>query len=283
MTAALGLPLALLLGIVIDLTAGGVGRLAGAERRWWGRLTDRWSELRRLWGKGREAERVAVLETVGGAGSLLGAGIAGAAAIGAVPGTLPLVYLGLLAAALGGHVAASASVTGEGSGEATGARLRAVMVEPAFVVALGAAFLRWGAVDLEGARGAQEVLGPGLTLGPPLALAGLAISAVVIAVGGAVRAAPASSGRPSGASLVIALARWAAGGATALVVASLVGGPGPGDAEDAPVLAAAALGAAIVAGVAGGMAGRARGRALALALSVLVLASAAGAVLVAMG
>jgi hypothetical protein len=283
MSAALGLPLALLVGIVADLTSWAVGRLAGGERRWWGRLTDRWGELRRLWGKGPEAERVAVLEAVGGAGSLLGAGIAGAAAIGAVPGTLPLVYLGLLAAAIGGHVAASASVTDEGSRDATGARLRAVMVEPAFVVALGAAFLRWGAVDLEGARGAQEVLGTGLTLGPPLALAGLAVSATVIAVGGAVRAAPVSSGGPSGGSLVVALARWATGGATALVVASLVGGPGPGGSEDALILTAAALGAAIVAGVAGGLAGRVRGRAGTLALAVLMLASAAGAVLVAMG
>jgi hypothetical protein len=277
MTAALGLPLALVLGIVADLTAGLIGRLTGGDRRWWGKLTDRWGELRRLWGKGRQAERVALVEAAGVAGSLLGAGIASAAAIGAVPGSLPLVYLGLLAAALGGHVAASATE------DDNGARLRAAMVEPAFVAALGAAFLRWRAVDLEGARGAQEVLGPGLTVGPPLALAGLAVSAAVIAVGGAARGTPAPSRGPAGASLVTALARWATAGCTALVVASLVGGPGPGTSRDILILAAAALCASIVVGVAGGLAGRVRGRAWTLALAALLLASAAGVALVAVG
>jgi hypothetical protein len=280
MTAALGLPLALLLGVVADLTGGAVERLAGGDRRWWRRLTDRWGELVRLWRKGRQAERVAPVEAAGVAGSLVGAGIASAAAIGAVPGSLPLVYLGLLAAALGGHVAASATATVVDTGDA-GSRLRAGLVEPAFVVALGAAFLRWGAVDLEGARGAQEVLGPGLVVGPPLALAGLAISAAVVAVGGAARAEPAPSRGPAGGSLVTALAWWATTGCTALVVASLVGGPGPGDARDTVVLAAAAVGTSIVVGVAGGLVGRARGRTGTLALAALVLASAAGAALVA--
>jgi hypothetical protein len=279
MTAALGLPLALLLGIVADLTGGLVGRLAGGDRRWWGRFIDRWGDLRRLWGKGRQAERVALVEAAGVAGSLVGAGIASAAAIGAVPGSLPLVYMGLLAAALGGHVAASA--TEDDAVEANRAGLRAAMVEPAFVAALGAAFLRWGAVNLEGARGAQEVLGPGLAVGPPLALAGLAVSATVVAVGGAARAAPAPSGGPAGASLVTALARWATAGCTALVVASLVGGPGPGGGRDTLILAAAAAGTSIVIGVAGGLAGRVRGRAGTLALAALALASAAGVALVA--
>lgn len=280
MTAALGLPLALLLGMVADLTAGAVERLTGGDRRWWGRLTDRWGELLRLSRRGRQTERVALVEAAGVAGSLLGAGIAGAAAIGAVPGSLPLVYLGLLAAALGGHVAGSAAATEDASRDA-GSRLRAALVEPAFVVALGAAFLRWGAFDLEGARGAQQVLGPGLVVGPPLALAGLGISAAVVAVGGAARAAPTPSRGPAGAFLLSALARWGTAGCTALVVASLIGGPGPGDARDTLVLAATAVGTSIVVGAAGGLAGRVGGRAGTLALTALVLSSAAGAALVA--
>ncbi|HJV05647.1 MAG TPA: hypothetical protein VJ868_10340, partial [Actinomycetota bacterium] len=194
MTAALALPLplALALGILADAVAGVAARMAGGERAWWRRITDRWGEVKRLTGPGRVVERATVLEALGAGGSMLGAGIAAAAAVGAAPGTLALVYLGLLAAAGGGHLIAAGGSEEEGD-LAAAARLRAALVEPAFVVALGVSFLRWGAVDLEAVRGAQEVLGAGVTLGPGLALAGLILGAVVVAAAGALRTAPVPS------------------------------------------------------------------------------------------
>jgi hypothetical protein len=274
MIAAIGLPLALLLGIVADLVSGGAGRALGRDRRWWGRLTDRWGEVRRLWGKGRASERASALEAVGTAGALLGSGIVGAAAIGAIPGNLPLVYLGLLGATAGGYLAASASAPEE---RPPGSRLRAALAEPAFVTALGAAFLRWGALDLEGAFGAQEILGPGIVVGPPAALAGLVVSTVVILIAGPLRGTPAPPDGPGGASLLAALSRWGAAGATGLLVASLVGGPvGP----DVVVFAAAAVGSVVVLGVAEALAGSLRGRTGTLLLVALTVLAAAGAVLV---
>jgi hypothetical protein len=274
MTAAIGLPLALLLGIVADLIAGGVDRALGRERRWWGRLTDRWDELRRAWGKGRGGERASVLEAVGAAGALLGAGIAAAAAIGQIPGTLPLVYLSLLGATAGAHLAAAASA------DRTAARLRAVLVEPAFVTALGAAFLRWGVPDLEGASGAQEILGPGIAVGPPLALAGLLVAGMVVLVAGALRPPPARADPPAAASFLAAFARWAAAGATALVVASLIAGPLPDGPSDLAVSVGAAAGCAVVLGGAGALA-HLRGRAAAAAMVALTVFAAGAAVLVA--
>jgi hypothetical protein len=274
MIAAIGLPLALLLGIVADLVAGGVGRALGKERRWWGRLTDRWGELRMAWGRGRAAERASVLEALGTAAALLGAGIAAAAAIGQIPGTLPLVYLSLLGATAGAHLAAAASA------DRTGGRFRAVLVEPAFATALGAAFLRWGVPDLEGASGAQKILGPGIAVGPPLALAGLLVAASVVLVAGALRPAPAREGEPAAASLMAAFARWAGAGATALVVASLIAGPVPGGASDVAVSIGAAVGCAVILGGAGAVA-HLRGRAGAAAMVALTVMAAGAVVLVA--
>jgi hypothetical protein len=275
MIAAVGLPLALLLGLVADLMAGGLERVLGRERRWWGRLTDRWDEVRRLWGKRRAGERASVLEAAGAAAALLGAGIVAAASIGQIPGTLPLVYLGLLGATGGSHLAASTSAA------RAGARLRAVLVEPAFVTALGAAFLRWGASDLEGISGAQEILGPGIAVGPPLALAGLVVSAAVILVAGALRSPSVRREQPAASSFLMAVSRWAAVGATGLVVVSLVAGPVPGSAADVAAPASAAIGCALVLGGTGALAGSLRGRARAGALVVLTLLAAAAAVLVA--
>jgi hypothetical protein len=275
MTAAIGLPLALLLGIVADLIAGGVDRALGRERRWWGRLTDRWGELRRLWGKGRAGERASVLEAVGTAGALLGAGIAAAAAIGQLPGSLPLVYLALLGVTAGAHLAAAASA------DRTETRLRAVLVEPAFVTGLGAAFLRWGVPDLEGASGAQEILGPGIAVGPTLALAGLLLAAVVVLVTGALRRPPAREGEPAAASLLAAVARWAAAGATAMVVASLIAGPVPGGPSEVAVFGGAAAGCAVILGGAGALE-HLRGRAGAVAMTALTALAAAAAALVAL-
>jgi hypothetical protein len=274
MIAAIGLPLALMLGIVADLVSGGAGRALGRDRRWWGRLTDRWGEVRRLWGKGRASERASALEAVGTAGALLGSGIVGAAAIGVIPGNLPLVYLGLLGATAGGYLSASASAPEE---RPPGSRLRAALAEPAFVTALGAAFLRWGALDLEGAFGAQEILGPGIVVGPPAALAGLVVSAVVILIAAALRGTPAPPDGPGGASLLAALSRWGAAGATGLLVASLVGGPVR---PDIVVFAAAAVGSVVVLGVAEALAGSLRGRTGTLLLVALTVLAAAGAVLV---
>jgi hypothetical protein len=274
MIAAIGLPLALLLGIVADLVAGAVDRALGKERRWWGRLTDRWGELRMVWGRGRGAERASVLEALGTAAALLGAGIVAAAAIGQVPGTLPLVYLSLLGATAGAHLAAVASA------DRPGGRFRAVLVEPAFVTALGAAFLRWGVPDLEGVSGAQDVLGPGIAVGPPLALGGLLVAAAVVLVAGALRPPPAREGEPAAASFLAAFARWAGAGATALVVASLIAGPFHGGASDVAVSVAAAAGCAVILGAAGALA-YLRGRAGWVAVVALTMLAAGAAVLVA--
>ena len=283
MTAALGLPLALALGIVADAVAGLSARLAGGERRWWRGITDRWGELRRLMGAGRAGERASVLEALAAGGSMLGAGIASAAAVGTVPGTLALIYLGLLAAAAGGHLLEAAIGKGDEEGPgAAASRLRAVLVEPAFVVALGASFLRWGAVDLDSVRGTQEVLGPGIGLGPGSALAGLVLGTLVLAVAGALRTALAPSGGPAGRAFLAATARWAAWGATAAVAGALLGGPGTGSATDILVMLGTATGAAVVLGVVAGLTERASRRVRRIGLVGLVLAAAGGALLVAL-
>jgi hypothetical protein len=233
MTAVLGLPLALALGILADAVAGLAAGPAGGERAWWRRITDRWGEVRRLTGPGRAVERASVLDALGAGGSMLGAGIAAAAAL----------------------------------------------VEPAFVVALGVSFLRWGTVDLEAVRGAQEVLGAGVTLGPGLALAGLILGAVVVAAAGALRIASVPSTGPAGSLFLAASTRWAAWGATAAVAGALLGGPGG---SGAVALVGTAGGAAVILGLAAGLSERAGPRLRIVGLIALMAAAGAGSALMAL-
>jgi hypothetical protein len=233
--AALALPVALALGALSDLAGGVVRRVVLGQRGWWRGVTERWTDLRRLLRSGRA--RPAAVEATGAAAALAGAGFAAGAALGVLPGSMALAYPALALAAIGAHLAMPIRRGEEGPGAR--ARLHAVLAEPAFAVALAAMALRWRALDLEAIRGTQTVVGPGITLGPALAAVGLILGAVVAVAMGAIRVPPepttvrrSGQARRAGASLLAALARWAAAGATSVVVAALVAGhrldPSPG-------------------------------------------------------
>jgi hypothetical protein len=224
--SALGVPIALLLGMAAELAGTLVLRFTGGTRPWFRPARDFWRDVRRLV---RRRDRVSALELVGTATALTGAGLAAAAAMGSLPGSAALVYPSLALAVAGGHVTASVAPGVRGWERARRARADALLAEPAFVLALGAGLLRWGSFDLEAIRGAQQVLGPGIAVGPPAVAAGLIIAAVVALVAGGFRLPPLREGRgtlrrPAGSAVAAALCRWAAAGATAMVVAVLVAG-----------------------------------------------------------
>jgi hypothetical protein len=254
--AALGLPLALLLGFLAEVIAGLAGRILG-RRRPWRDVTAPWVEGRRLTAFSGRARRAEVVEAGGALASMVGAGLASAAALGAVPGSSALVYLGLAAAAAGGHVAASAGAGRTGGPGAARIRLEAILAEPAFLAALGAAFLRWRTSDLAAASGTQTVLGPGITVGSAGEVAGLILAGLVLLLAGAMRLPRLPTlgvgPRPSpSAALSVTLARWAGGGATVLVTGALVAGADlEGDlAGGLPVAALGAGACAVVLGIA---------------------------------
>ena len=282
MKAALALPVALTLGALADLAAGLVRRIALRERGWWRGVTGRWPDLRRLLRSGRA--RPAAVEAAGAAAALAGAGFAAGAALGVLPGSMALAYPALALAAIGAHL--SVPIRRGGEGPAARARLHAALAEPAFAVALAAMALRWRALDFEAVRGTQTVLGPGIALGPVLAAVGLALAAVLVLVMGAIRVPPqplrrGGQARRAGASLLAALSRWAAAGATSVVVAALVAGhrldPSPGV---IPFAVAAAVAAVLLGG--GGAAARmlAPRRVTILVVTALVLAAVAVAMVV---
>lgn len=278
MKAALALPVALTLGALADLAAGLVRRIALGERGWWRGVTGRWTDLRRLLRSGRA--RPAAVEAAGAAAALAGAGFAAGAALGVLPGSMALAYPALALAAIGAHL--SVPIRRGGEGPAARARLHAALAEPAFAVALAAMALRWRALDFEAVRGTQTVLGPGIALGPVLAAVGLALAAVLVLVMGAIRVPPqplrrGGQARRAGASLLAALSRWAAAGATSVVVAALVAGhrldPSPGVIQ----FSVAAAVAAVLLGGGGAAARRLAPRRVAI-LVVTALVLAAGAV-----
>jgi hypothetical protein len=254
---ALALPVALVLGAVASLVAAGVRRIP-LSRRQPVRRSDLRGSVRRLLRGGKN--RATLLEAGGALACFLSAGLAGGAALGSIPGSGALVYLCLLGAAAGAHVAAADPTTELRAERVARARIVWAVAEPAFVVGLGAALLRWRADDLAAVRGAQEVLGPGLMVGPPVVAGGLVLAAVAFLVAGAVRLVPRTEavragGRRAGSALLIGLCRWAVAGITAMVAAVLVAG---GDAlsldlEAALSLAAAALATAAVVGIVDGL------------------------------
>ena len=284
MKAALALPVALALGALADLVAGIVRRLVRGERGWWRGVTGRWTDLRRLLRSGRA--RVAVVEAAGAGAALAGAGFAAGAGMGVLPGSLALAYPALALAVIGAHVAAPIRRGGEGP--AARARLHAFLAEPAFAVAIGAMALRWRALDLEAIRGTQTVLGAGVALGPALAAVGLAVGAAVALTMGALRVPPEPTPAPrggqarrAGASLLAALARWAAIGATSVVVAVMVAGhrldPSPGLVL---FVASAAAAAALIGALGAWLRMLAPRRLPALAGGALALAAAAATLVV---
>jgi hypothetical protein len=287
--SALGVPLALLLGLVAELGGTLVLHFTGRARPWFRPARDLWRDLRRLV---RRRDRASALELVGTATALTGAGLAAAAAMGSLPGGLALVYPALVLAVVGGHVATSLAPGAPDA--AVRARRDALLAEPAFVLALGAGLLRWGAFDLDAIRGAQQVLGPGIAVGPPVVAAGLIVAVVAALVAGGSRLPPLREGRgtlrrPAGSAVAAALCRWAAAGATAMVVAVLVAGGSslaPGAVEPVAVVwwAVAAVGAALVLGAVRAALALlpARVSRVGVAVGVVALAAAA-AILVALG
>jgi hypothetical protein len=284
--AALAIPVTLALGVLAELAGGLARRLGRGERGWWRGVTGRWDDLRRLLRSGRA--RPAVVEAGGAAAALAGAGLAGAAALGLVPGSMALAYPALAMGAVGAHLATPARAGGEIP--AAAARRAAALAEPAFVVALGAMALRWRSVDLDAIRGTQSVLGPGISLGPALVGIGLGLGAAVALLAGALRLPPPASSvrrgrqaRGAGASLLSALARWSVAGASAFVVAVLVAGHRLDLAPSAVPFAAAAVAASMLIGAVGGLLRGLRPRAhLAVSLGAVVVAGGA-AVLVVLG
>jgi hypothetical protein len=224
--SALGVPVALLLGLVAELARTLVLRSAGRAHPWYRPARDFWWDLRRLVSR---RDRASALELVGTASALTGSGVAAAAAMGVLPGSAALVYPALALAVVGGHMTAALAPGAPGWDTAVRARRDALLAEPAFVLALGAGLLRWGAFDLDAIRGAQQVLGPGVAVGPPVVTAGLIIAVLVALVAGGFRLPPLREGRgtrrrPAGSAVAAALCRWGAAGATAMVAAVLVAG-----------------------------------------------------------
>jgi hypothetical protein len=282
---ALALPVALVLGALSSVISGFVRRLAGRDRSWWPDPRGVGGAVRRLLRGGKES--VTVLEAGGALACFLASALAAAAALGEVPGSGVLLYLALLTAAAGGHVAASDASTRLREESVARARLAWAAAEPGFLLALGAAFLRWRAGDLEAVRGAQEVFGYGPTVGPPLAAVGLMTGVALLLVTGGLRLVPPAEavrgrGRRAGGAFLIALCRWSLAGTTALVAAVLsVGGAlqtadgALSPVEDLTLPALLALGGAIVIGLMDGLAATLPRRRVLLGLGAAVLAAAA--------
>ena len=258
--AAIGLPIALLVGALAELAAGLVGRFLGGDRKWWTGVSGFGSDAVRLLRDRTGSGRAAVVEAGGAAAALLGAGIATAGALAVGPDDLPLLYLALALAAAGSMVVASAQTTPTGQAESSRRRLVAALAEPAFIVALGTMFLRYGALDLEAVRGTQQVLGTGAVLGPALAAAGLIVATLVVVGSGALRlpTVPPADRRgrgmraTAGTSLLLRLCRWSLSGATSVLAGVLLAGGGlePFSADALLSAAAGALGVAVVLGAA---------------------------------
>jgi hypothetical protein len=256
MAVAVALIVALFLGLVADLATAVVVRAIWHGGSLWWPLSAFGADARLLV---MNRDRISVVEAFGAGLGLLGGTLAAAAAVGAAPGSAPFVYLALALGAVGGHAAASLSDIGPAELRAKRARFQFTMVEPAFALALAGGFIRWRAVDLEAVRGAHDVLGSGLVVGPPLASIGLVLAALVAVACGALRLAPeraAETGTGGGSSLLVTLCRWSLSGATVLVAAAFLAGGEktlaagwPPDPALLPALLTAAMGALFLGGV----------------------------------
>lgn len=286
--SALGLPAALILGLVAELAGELVLHFSGRKRPWFDPARRFWGDLRKL---ARGKDRASALELVAVTAGLVGAGLAGAAAMGVLAGSVALVYPALVLAVVGGHVAASLAPRGRRRDQAIRSRSDAILAEPAFLLALGAGFVRWGAFDLGSLRGAQQVLGPGVAVGPPAVAAGLVLASLVALVIGGLRLPPGRDTRTergsAGSQVTRTLCRWAAAGATAMVLAvPLFGGSSLDPGALVPAALWSWLGGAVVLAAVLGAAPEARGllpfrvRTGAVALGALVVAAGATALVV---
>ena len=289
MAVAVALVVSLILGLLSDLTTAAVVRAIWHGGSVWWPVASFGADVRLLV---THRDRAAVVEACGAVLGLLGGALAAAAAVGAGPGNAPFLYLALILSAFGGHAAASLSDIRPTEIRARRARLQLVMVEPAFALALAAGFIRWRAVDLEAVRGAHDVLGSGMEVGPPMASTGLILAVLVVISCGALRLPPeraAESGAGGGSSLLVTMCRWSLSGATVLVAAAfLTGGENnltvawPLDPAHIPVLLIAAGGALFLGAVRAALdalpwamrllAGWAAGLLAAIALELVILA-----------
>jgi hypothetical protein len=280
--AALGLPIALALGVLADLAGGLASRIFAGKRGWW--RTGLWHEARRLGRTRSRRARPTTMETLGAVAAAAGGGLAAAAALGFVPGSAALAYLslalGLVGLRLGDPMGSQAREE-----EAASNRRLAALAEPALVVSLGALLLRWGAFDLDAVRATQTVLGPGLSVGPAAAGVAVALAGLAAVASGALRLGPAPEAaarrerqsRGAGTRLLGLFGRWALAGGTSLVVATLVAGHRLDASADALPFGGAVLVAAVLIGVGSSVFGRlsALWRALAAGAALLLAATAA--------
>ena len=276
----------LLFGLLADLAAGVVRRLTGRAESWW-------APLRRVGADARllvtDRDRLSVIEALGLGGAIAGAALAAAVAVGATPGTLVSLYLLLLLTAAGGHLAASTPLTRAGEQRAARARASALAGEPVLILALGAVFARWHTADMEAIRGANRVLGSGLTVGPDAAAVGLGVAMGALVLAGSLRLPPEpgeEAGAHGGLALAVTLARWAGAGAIVLAGAGLlwsevaVGGAAWMFQRDALPVMGAAGAAAVVLGAAGGGLSLLSVRARIVAGALAVVIGVAGATMV---
>jgi hypothetical protein len=287
--AALGLPIALVLGALADLAGGLASRVAGGRDPWWRPIVLPWDEARRLLRSGSRRGRPTVVEALGGAGAALGGGLSAAGALGLIPGSAALVYLAL---ALGVVCLMLAEPVRSPAGEVEAALRRrlAAVVEPAFVLAMGALLLRWRSFDLDAIRADQTVLGPGLSVGPAPAAAAVILAGLAALVATALRLGPSlpevarreRQARGAGSRLVLGMARWSVAGASLLVVAVLVAGHRLDLSSQAAPFGAAVVVAVVLLGGGATFAGRLStrwrflvgGGAFTLAVAATVLAAA---------
>ena len=258
--AALGLPLVLLLGALAELVAGVTRH--GPKRRAVEAFPSLWAAIRRA---RTRREGATPLELLGAAAALFGAGLVGAAVLGAGPGSLALVYLALVVTVAGACLAAAETPDRPAAVRIRARILDAALAEPAAAVALGAVFLRWRAGSLPRIWGAQEVVGSTYEVGPLLATVGTALAIVALVAVAALRALPdpepsrGRGGRPGGGAALLRIGRWAVVGATASLVPALVAGMDVTTASpslDLLVWAGTAAGGAALVGSLWGMAER---------------------------
>ena len=214
---------------------------------------------------------------------MLGAGVAAAGALDVAPDDLVLMYLALALASAG------AMVAGWELEGRTRRRFAAALTEAAFAVAVGALFLRYGALDLDAVRGTQQILGTGLVLGPPLAVVGLVAAAKAVAWAAVLRlpSLPEEEARgqgdapEAGPALLVRLCRWSLFGATSLLAGVLLAGGAvePFSTSRVLPLAAGAGGFALAVALAEGIARRLPDRWRSAVSALTFVVASAGAAL----
>jgi hypothetical protein len=203
------------------------------------------------------------VEALGGVGAAVGGGLSAAGALGLIPASAALVYLAL-ALGVAGLMLAEPVGTPAGGVESARRWHLAALVEPAFVLALGALLLRWRSFDLDAIRGDQTVLGPAFSVGPAPAAAAVILAGLAALVATALRVGPSPrerarrgrQARGAGSRLVLGIARWSVAGGSLLVVAMLVAGHRLDLSSETAPFGAALVAAVVLVGAGAAIAGR---------------------------